>query len=81
MPSGRMPTTFGPRDRFGDDEIRVNEKWTTQGIYARIKPLDHLTIRCTCIVFDRRECGHSGGRVETVTWSHDVAQAKACLII
>jgi pimeloyl-ACP methyl ester carboxylesterase len=55
------------------------EKWTTQGIYARIRPLDHLAARYACIAFDRRECGASGGRVETVTWSHYVAQAKGLL--
>ena len=50
------------------------EKWTTQGIYAQIKLLDHLPKRYTCIVFDRRETGQSGGRVERVTWSDYVAQ-------
>lgn len=55
------------------------DKWRTQGIYAQIKPLDHLAPHYTCIVFDRRECGRSGGRVEAVTWSHYVAQAKGLL--
>ena len=55
------------------------EKWTTLGVYARIKPLDHLSKKYTCITFDRRECGQSGGRVERVTWHHFVAQAKGVL--
>ena len=55
------------------------EKWTTLGVYARIKPLDHLSKKYTCILFDRRECGESGGRVECVTWLHFVAQAKGLL--
>ncbi|HUI98352.1 MAG TPA: alpha/beta hydrolase [Xanthobacteraceae bacterium] len=55
------------------------EKWSTQGIYAKIKLLDHLPKRYTCIVFDRRECGQSGGRVERVTWAHYVAQGKGLL--
>ncbi len=55
------------------------EKWTTQGVYARIKLLDHLSRRYTCIVFDRRECGQSGGRVERVTWAHYAAQGKGLL--
>ena len=55
------------------------EKWRTQGIYARIKPLDHLPNEYTCIVFDRRECGESGGRVERITWQHFAAQAKGLL--
>jgi pimeloyl-ACP methyl ester carboxylesterase len=55
------------------------EKWSTQGIYAKIKLLDHLPTKYTCIVFDRRECGQSGGRVERVTWAHYVAQGKGLL--
>jgi len=55
------------------------EKWTTQGIYAKIKVLDSLSKKFTCIIFDRRECGQSGGRVETVTWRHYVAQGKGLL--
>jgi pimeloyl-ACP methyl ester carboxylesterase len=55
------------------------EKWTGLGVYARIKPLEHLAKKYRCIVFDRRECGQSGGRVERVTWGHYVAQAKALL--
>ena len=55
------------------------EKWSTQGVYAKIKLLDHLPKHYTCIVFDRRECGQSGGRVERVTWGHYVAQGKGLL--
>jgi pimeloyl-ACP methyl ester carboxylesterase len=55
------------------------ETWSTQGIYAKIKPLDHLTKKYSCIVFDRRECGQSGGRVERVTWAHYVAQGRGLL--
>ena len=55
------------------------EKWTTLGVYARIKLLDHLPKRYTCIIFDRRETGQSGGRIERVTWAHYVAQGKGLL--
>lgn len=55
------------------------EKWRTQGVYARIKLLEHLPRNYTCIVFDRRECGQSGGRVERVTWAHYVAQGRGLL--
>ena len=55
------------------------EKWSTMGVYARVKLLEHLPRSYTCIAFDRRECGESGGRVETVTWGHYVAQGKALL--
>jgi hypothetical protein len=55
------------------------EKWTTQGVYARIKPVDHLSRKYTCIIFDRRETGHSGGRVERITWDHYMEQGKGLL--
>jgi len=55
------------------------DKWSTQGVYAKIKLLDHLPKTYTCIVFDRRECGQSGGRVEHLTWAHYVAQGKGLL--
>jgi len=57
----------------------VVETWRTQGVYAKIKLLDHLPEKYTCIVFDRRECGQSGGRVERVTWGHYAAQGKGLL--
>jgi pimeloyl-ACP methyl ester carboxylesterase len=57
----------------------VIETWRTQGVYAKIKLLDRLPEKYTCIVFDRRECGQSGGRVERVTWGHYVAQGKGLL--
>ena len=50
------------------------EKWSTLGVYARMKPMDHLPQHYSCIVFDRRECGQSGGRVERVTWLDYVNQ-------
>ena len=55
------------------------EKWHTLGIYATIKLLDHLPAHYTCIVFDRRETGESGGRVERVAWTHYAAQGKGLL--
>ena len=55
------------------------EKWSTQGVYARVRFLEHLPKKYRCIVFDRRECGQSGGRVEAVTWAHYAKQGKALL--
>jgi pimeloyl-ACP methyl ester carboxylesterase len=55
------------------------EKWATLGVYARIKLLDHLPENYTCIAFDRRETGQSGGRVERLTWDHYVAHGKGLL--
>ena len=55
------------------------ENWVSQGIYRRINLLDHLTEKYTCITFDRRESGLSGGRVERVAWGDYVAQGKGLL--
>jgi pimeloyl-ACP methyl ester carboxylesterase len=57
----------------------VIETWSTQGVYAKIKLLDHLPKHYTCIVFDRRECGQSGGRIERIGWQQYVAQGKGLL--
>ena len=55
------------------------EKWSTLGVYARVKPLEFLSKHYTCVVFDRRETGQSGGRVERVTWADYVAQGRGLL--
>ena len=55
------------------------DKWTTLGVYARIKLLDHLPDNYQCIVFDRRETGLSGGRVECITWDDYVEQGRGLL--
>ena len=55
------------------------DKWSTLGIYARIKLLDQLAANYRCIIFDRRETGKSGGRIERITWDHYVVQGKGLL--
>jgi pimeloyl-ACP methyl ester carboxylesterase len=55
------------------------EKWTTQGVYAKTQMLEHLAKQYSCIIFDRRECGQSGGRLERVTWADYVTQGKGLL--
>jgi pimeloyl-ACP methyl ester carboxylesterase len=55
------------------------ESWRTVGIYRRLNLLEHLAARYTCITFDRRESGLSGGRVERVGWADYVAQAVGLL--
>lgn len=55
------------------------DKWRTQGVYAHIKPLDHLSQRFACLTFDRRECGESDGRIEPVTWADYAAQGEGLL--
>ena len=55
------------------------ENWTTFGIYRRLGLLEHLRERYTCIAFDKRESGASGGRVERITWKHYAAQGAGLL--
>ena len=55
------------------------EKWTTSGIWADMKPLETLTSRYTCIAYDRREAGLSGGKVERVSWTTYAHEAKGLL--
>jgi pimeloyl-ACP methyl ester carboxylesterase len=55
------------------------EAWRTVGVYRRLNLLEHLSKRYTCITFDRRESGHSGGRVERVGWAQYVAQGIGLL--
>src|SRR6202012_2156094 len=55
------------------------EAWSTLGVYSKTKIAEHLPKHFTCIMFARRECGQSGGRVEAVTWQDFVAQGKGLL--
>lgn len=55
------------------------EQWTDLGIYKRIKIMDRLPRNYSCILFDRRENGQSGGRVERITWMHYVRQGVGLL--
>ena len=42
------------------------DSWETLGLYQRTHMLARLRERFTCITFDKRESGRSGGRVERV---------------
>jgi pimeloyl-ACP methyl ester carboxylesterase len=55
------------------------EGWRTVGTYRRLRLLDHLTRSYTCVTFDRRESGRSGGRLERVTWAGYAAQGVGLL--
>lgn len=72
--SGPPLLMFSP----GGFDARI-KKWTDLGVYARIKLLDHLPQHFTCITFDRRENGQSGGRVEVIGWDSFVRQAAGLL--
>ena len=45
------------------------EKWSELGIYKKLDIMSYLADRFTCILFDRRECGESGGRLEILDFS------------
>lgn len=55
------------------------ENWREFSIYRRLGLLDHLSRHFTCIAFDKRESGRSGGRVERLTWHAYAAQGAALL--
>ena len=55
------------------------DNWTSLGVYRRTNLLPHLARSYTCLLFDRRESGRSGGRLERVGWSDYVAQGKGLL--
>src|ERR1700682_4769942 len=55
------------------------EKWSTLGVYARVKLLEHLPQSYTCGAFDRRETGQSAGRIERVAWQDFAAQGRGLL--
>ncbi len=62
----------------GGFDARI-EQWSDLGVYKRIRLLDYLPERYRCILFDRRENGQSGGRVERITWDHYVRQGAGLL--
>jgi pimeloyl-ACP methyl ester carboxylesterase len=55
------------------------ENWTSFGIYRRLDLLQRLGAQYTCITFDKRESGRSGGRVERITWADYAAQGAGLL--
>ena len=55
------------------------EKWTDLGIYKKIDIMSYLADRFTCILFDRRECGKSGGRLEILDFAWMARHGHAVL--
>lgn len=53
------------------------DKWSTAGVWKSVRPLETLSAHFTCIAYDRRESGRSGGRVQRLTWRVYAEQAKA----
>ena len=50
------------------------ENWSTFGIYQRLQLVEHLSRSFTCIAFDKRESGESGGRIERIAWDDYAVQ-------
>ena len=55
------------------------EKWRELGVYKKIDIMSYLTERFTCILFDRRECGESGGRLEILDFSGMARHGKVVM--
>jgi pimeloyl-ACP methyl ester carboxylesterase len=55
------------------------EKWSTTWPWQHFLPLQTFAREYTCIAYDRREAGQSGGRVEQLTWATYADQAKDLL--
>jgi pimeloyl-ACP methyl ester carboxylesterase len=55
------------------------EKWRTAGSYKTTGIFDKLVAHYTCITFDKREVGQSGGRIERITWGHYAEQGIGLL--
>jgi pimeloyl-ACP methyl ester carboxylesterase len=55
------------------------DKWHEASAWKGIDALAALATEHMVIVYDRRECGRSGGRVERLSWSSYTRQAKELL--
>ncbi|MDB2401801.1 alpha/beta hydrolase [Litoricolaceae bacterium] len=55
------------------------EKWSELGVYKKINIMSYLSDRFTCILFDRRECGGSGGRLEILDFAGMARHGRAVL--
>jgi pimeloyl-ACP methyl ester carboxylesterase len=55
------------------------EKWRTASAWTGIDAIKALAAEHTVILYDRRECGQSGGRLEKLSWANYTRQGKALL--
>ena len=55
------------------------ENWSELALYRRVNLIVHLSQHYTCVTFDRRESGESGGRVECIGWDDYVRQGVGLL--
>ena len=55
------------------------DKWRVASAWTGIDAIQALAAEHTVIIYDRRECGQSGGRVERLSWASYTRQGKALL--
>jgi pimeloyl-ACP methyl ester carboxylesterase len=55
------------------------EKWRTATAWTGIDAIAALAAEHTVILYDRRECGRSGGRIERLSWASYTRHGKALL--
>lgn len=55
------------------------DKWRTASAWTGIDALAAVAAEHTLILYDRRECGRSGGRLERLSWASYTRHAKALL--
>ncbi len=55
------------------------DKWRVASAWTGIDAIKALAAEHTVIVYDRRECGQSHGRVERLSWASYTTQGKALL--
>jgi pimeloyl-ACP methyl ester carboxylesterase len=55
------------------------EKWRTASAWTGMDAMEALSGDHTVIVYDRRECGQSGGRFERLSWSSYTKHGKTLL--
>ena len=55
------------------------DKWRVASAWTGIDAIQALAAEHTVIVYDRRECGRSGGRVERLSWATFTGHGKALL--
>jgi pimeloyl-ACP methyl ester carboxylesterase len=55
------------------------DKWRSASAWTGINALEALAAEHSLVLYDRRECGRSGGRVERLSWASYTDQGKALL--
>jgi pimeloyl-ACP methyl ester carboxylesterase len=55
------------------------DKWRSASAWTGINAIEALSAEHSLILYDRRECGQSGGRVERLSWANYTRQGKALL--